>query len=232
MENPEAVQWLAAAVAAYPKPDTHAKAVLGRLQADKAVAAAFAAVCPNEPSWRILLADCVQAERLAREHPYRLKTLRALVKDIPVAIEALRQAEGILHPQLLPDRRKAGEGRLHYSVARLDRPDAPVEEQAALERKPETLSDPIRDAFALLHQHAQTQLASAEDWLARVSQRSYPPASRALGIAWIKGSVLALSGAPNLDHVITLAEPALGTDEPVTKDAIRKVNGLHRRTFA
>jgi hypothetical protein len=65
--------------AAHPA-DNHAKAVLARLKASRDVAKAFAATCPDDDRCRLLLNDCITAERETRQHAERVNACRDTVK--------------------------------------------------------------------------------------------------------------------------------------------------------
>jgi hypothetical protein len=81
--------WLAA-IANFEAPDEHAKAVLARLASEEwkgHVLPAWKTV--RSKDWNVLLRDCVEAERLMREHKSRVAVLQRQFAAAGEAAEAL-----------------------------------------------------------------------------------------------------------------------------------------------
>jgi hypothetical protein len=174
--------------------DDHAKAVLARLKASPDAAEAFAAMCLDDDRCRLLLDDCITAEREMRQHAERVKACRDTVKKAREALKNLARVGNYLGLEIKPARSR---------------------------------DDLVRQAYEFLALTIKTDVASAQDWLERVSRETHPAAARAYGIGWIKESVATISGRPNLRHVAALAEIAL--DVELTPDMVDKAMGPRER---
>jgi hypothetical protein len=91
--------------------------------------------------------------------------------------------------------------------------------------------DPVRQALGFLCVEIDTWRRITEESLGALSRKRDASAARAESLGWLRASVLAASGRPNLRHVAVLAEIVLGTrdiDPNNVRKAVMPIDALRR----
>jgi hypothetical protein len=175
--------------------DEHAAAVLDRLIADewkRHVVPAFAVVPPER--WRLLIQDCIYAERAMREHK---PVVEAMLRRTAVAEEAMAALKTLI--DLL---RRCGVATTISDRSR---------------------DDPLPGALDTVRIEIEDARLDAERTLRQHSRKTDVAAARSAGVGCLKASIRGLSGKPYLARVMDLAMAVLNLDaEELTEDAVRK----------
>jgi hypothetical protein len=171
------------------------QAVLDRLaDPDAGAGPLFGELHPDGEGWGALVADCVTAARIEREHAIRLTRVNQRAREGAAAAAGLARAAAFLRPLM---------------------------DGALIDGHPPSYAnpDPLADALATVQAAIAFQRRMAADTLASLSRRGDPAAARSAALGWIAEAVLRLTGAPNRPRVEKLAGIVFGKE--VTGKAVR-----------
>jgi hypothetical protein len=191
--------------------------MLDRLSASQEAARAFAALALSASSVLILIDDCVTARRLiAGGHKAQVERLRRAPDH--------RRMQSRLEALVKPLRRAPDYKQLLVGLEALAKdfggklPEGAREHFGALRLLP----DDVREPFGAIRVALSYRARDLEYAVRSTSRKGDKASARSRAIGWLKESVRRLSGQDNFEHVATLCDAVLNTEDAISLDSVKR----------